>query len=106
MSFTPIFIQHWNHNTGNSSFDYITIDEPRWEIHNFRQGDFLAFINDVTEADYKWLFIGNERFDGDRPAELRFIHHKLKGDTDGDGHADFIVKVDHGFIHADDLMFF
>lgn len=67
-------------------------------IHDFSraQGDQIdlsaidARINKPGDQPFK--FIGKKQFD-DKAGELRFFKQKLSGDVDGDGKADFQIKV-------------
>jgi serralysin len=49
-----------------------------------------ARINKLGDQPFK--FIGKKQFD-DKAGELRFAKQKLSGDVDGDGKADFQIKV-------------
>jgi len=83
-------------------------------IHDFSQaeGDQLDFsnvdANTLTGGDQAFSFIGNAAF-GHHAGELRYYQQSgvtyVAGDTNGDGVADFAVRIDGLFtIHASDLM--
>ena len=48
---------------------------------------------DVSDMGVDFDFIGKKKFHGDGDAELNFKKGKLSGDTDGDGHRDFMIKL-------------
>ena len=59
--------------------------------------------NATKSGDQAFKFIGDNDFNH-KAGELRFHHHKLSGDTDGDGRADFEIKVALvDTLHANDL---
>ena len=83
-------------------------------IHDFSQaqGDKLDFSNvdasTLTGGDQAFSFIGNAAF-GHHAGELRYYQQSgvtyVAGDTNGDGAADFVVRIDGLFtIHASDLV--
>ncbi|HET7715052.1 MAG TPA: calcium-binding protein [Bauldia sp.] len=92
---------HGGDGADTFAFDYV------WESQKGRGRDV---IKDFSKADHDaiglyWMdanlnkngdqafdFIGDEAFHH-RSGELRFDKHLLSGDTDGDGRADFVVKV-------------
>jgi len=88
---------------GSDLFDFNAIGESvkgvrRDIIRDFDRSDGDAV--DLTEIDAKsgtplddpFKFIGKKGFH-DKPGELRYQNSKLAGDTDGDGKADFEIKV-------------
>ena len=48
--------------------------------------------NETLPNDQAFKFIGSHHFH-DRAGELRFKNGTIKGDTDGDGHADFEIRI-------------
>ncbi len=86
---------------GNDIFEFDAAAESpkgalRDVILDFRKGDRI----DVASIDAKtgggddlFDFIGKKGFH-DKAGELRFKGQKLQGDTDGNGSADFEVKLD------------
>jgi Ca2+-binding RTX toxin-like protein len=83
-------------------------------IHDFSQvdGDKLDFsnvdANTLLGGDQAFSFIGNAAF-GHHAGELRYYQQSgvtyVAGDTNGDGVADFAVRIDGLFtIHANDLV--
>ena len=54
-----------------------------------KEGDKI----DVSDMGVDFDFIGKKKFHGDGGAELNFKNGKLSGDTDGDGHRDFMIKL-------------
>lgn len=50
--------------------------------------------NDTLGANQAFKFIGSAHFTG-HAGELRFKNHVVQGDTDGDGAADFEIRVPH-----------
>jgi serralysin len=60
-------------------------------IHDFSraEGDQI----DVSGMGINFDFIGKQKFHDDGDAELRFKKGYVYGDTDGDGQADFIIKM-------------
>ena len=83
-------------------------------IHDFSQaeGDKLDFsnvdANTLLGGDQAFSFIGNAAF-GHHAGELRYYQQSgvtyVAGDTNGDGVADFAVRIDGLFtIHASDLV--
>ena len=48
---------------------------------------------DVSQMGVDFDFIGKKKFHGDGDAELNFKKGKLSGDSDGDGHRDFMIKL-------------
>jgi serralysin len=58
---------------------------------------------DHARGDQAFKFIGKKKFhktDG----ELRYASHKLQGDVDGDGKADFEIHVNVSELHTDDFL--
>ena len=86
---------------GNDIFDFNSAAESpkgalRDLILDFRQGDLIdvSGIDAIDgSGDDPFDFIGKKGFH-DEAGELRFKGQKLRGDTDGDGVADFEVKLD------------
>jgi hypothetical protein len=48
-------------------------------------------------------WFGDKDFKG-KEGELQFKNGKIKGDTDGDGNADFTIKVDVETLKGDDFL--
>ena len=89
--------------TGEDTFDFNSIKESvvgsrRDVITDFHRSEFdvvdLSTIdaNELLGGNQKFTFIGGLRFHG-KAGELRFISGAISGDTDGDGVADFQIKV-------------
>lgn len=89
----------------NFMSDSAPIGQPDYILDfNRSQGDKIVFgfINRSEDA----VFIGAHRFTGEA-GEVRFNHGKLSADANGDGHADFSIRVlGVHHLHADDLIFF
>ncbi len=89
--------------TGEDTFDFNSIKESvvgsrRDVITDFHRSEFdvvdLSTIdaNESLSGNQKFTFIGGLRFH-EKAGELRFISGAISGDTDGDGVADFQIKV-------------
>ena len=94
------------------AFDH-TIESPkgggRDVIDDFShsQHDMISFYymdaNVHAKGDQDFKFVGDSHFHH-KAGELRFDHHIVSGDTDGDGKADFEIKVAGvNTLHADDF---
>ena len=61
--------------------------------------------NENQALDQAFNFIGSAQFTG-HARQLRFANHVLQGDTDGDGTADFQIRVPHvaQFVDADFIL--
>ena len=89
--------------SGEDTFDFNSIRESvvgtrRDVITDFDRSDFdvvdLSTIdaNELIGGNQSFTFIGGLRFHGEA-GELRFISGAISGDTDGNGVADFQIKV-------------
>lgn len=78
-------------------------------IRDFRQEENdLIDLRDIDAmkrepGDQGFTFIGNKNFSGTK-GELQFIEGKLKGDINGDGDADFTIRVDAGQLVESDFL--
>jgi len=90
---------------GNDTFKYNSILEStnatgRDTIRDFQHSELdkidLSAIDANVKAnkpgDQAFKFIGHTSFH-DKAGELRFHNGKVQGDVNGDGHADFAVKL-------------
>lgn len=100
--------------TGEDTFDFNSISESvvgsrRDVIKDFHRSELdvvdLSTIdaNELLSGNQKFTFIGGLKFH-DKAGELRFISGAISGDTDGDGVADFQIKVSNVTkMYADDF---
>lgn len=78
-------------------------------IGDFRskQGDIIDLsLIDAKEnkgGNQKFKYIGDNKFSG-KQGELSYKNGKVKGDTDGDGKADFVLLVNTNKMGADDFI--
>jgi Ca2+-binding RTX toxin-like protein len=71
-----------------------------------KEGDLIDLsVIDAKEggADNAFKYIGDDAFTG-KKGQLRFDNRKLTGDTDGDGKADFMIKIDVAKLVAGDFV--
>ena len=73
-----------------------------------REDNDLISLRDIDAKDHKpgdqkFTFIGDKDFSGTK-GELQFRDGELKGDTNGDHHADFTIKVDVDKLAESDLL--
>ena len=77
-------------------------------------GDFRGKQNDLIDlsaidaktnksGDQKFKYIGDAKFKG-KAGELSYNNGKIKGDTDGDGKADFVLLINTTKMSADDFI--
>ena len=87
---------------GNDIFDFnATTESPKGSLRDiildFKRGEDRIDVSGIDAipggADDPFKFIGKKGFH-DKVGELRFKGQKLQGDIDGNGSADFEVKVD------------
>ncbi len=107
-------IDYLNGGTGEDTFDFNSISESgvgtkRDVIADFHRSELdvvdLSTIdaNELLSGNQKFTFIGGLQFH-DKAGELRFISGAISGDTDGDGVADFQIKVSNiTKMYADDF---
>ncbi len=79
---------------GNDTFVFEALDHSlkaaKDKIKDFEIGHDKIDLSAMSNMDWSW--IGRGKFSGEA-GDLRFHKSKLKGDIDGDGRADFVVKV-------------
>lgn len=76
-------------------------------IADFERGDVISLqkidARPASRGDDAFRFIGDDDFGG-RSGELRYADGRLSGDLDGDGLADFAIRLrGHPDLHAADL---
>ncbi|MDK1375681.1 MULTISPECIES: calcium-binding protein [unclassified Sinorhizobium] len=92
-----------NGGTGTDSFDFNAISESavgsrRDVIADFHRSEWDVIDLSTIDADTTWsgnqkfVFIGSAAFSGDA-GELNFRSGVVSGDVNGDGYADFQIKV-------------
>ena len=96
---------------GADTFYFASVDEIGKKmdyIGDFRgkQGDIIDLseidAKEKKSGDQKFKYIGDDKFSG-KQGELSYKNGKLKGDTDGDGKADFVMFVNTNKMSASDF---
>lgn len=95
---------------GPDVFDFDAVIEIQKDvIRDFsrKEADLIS-LKDVDAkqdraGDQKFTFIGSKAFSG-KSGELQFKKGKLKGDTTGDGKADFVILVDVKSLNEADIV--
>jgi serralysin len=98
---------------GDDRFDFNSVKDSvvggkRDTITDFKRGQDkidLQSIDANTEkgGNQKFKFIGTKAF-GETPGQVRFKDTTLQGDVNGDGKADFEIKVSLSKLTADDFV--
>ena len=96
---------------GSDTFIFASVEEIGKKADYI--GDFRGKQNDIIDlslidakegksGDQKFKYIGDNKFSG-KAGELSYKNGKVKGDTDGDGKADFVLLVNTHKMSADDF---
>ena len=84
------------------------VGKARDVVKGFRSDSDTIDLADIDanvgrDGDQRFRFVGDEAFSG-RAGDLRFANGVLRGDVDGDGVADFEIRLGQSAVEAGDFM--
>lgn len=94
--------------TGRDIFYFAAIDGSLDRITDFAKGQDIVDLSGIdaiahTDADDAFAYLGSGLFTG-VAGQLRYVSNTLQGDVDGDGVADFRIKLNISNIAVADLV--
>ncbi|MBM3543633.1 MAG: protease [Alphaproteobacteria bacterium] len=100
--------------SGKDRFDFNAISESksgssdRDQIKDLKRGDDEIDLSNIDtntkkSGDQQFNFIGGKKF-SNKPGELRFDNKIVQGDVNGDGKADFEIRVDVNKLSGGDFI--